>query len=489
MPVTIIIALLTSFVLSITLIPLLSRFFLLNNDSRSWSPLGGVVSWLARSIGGLPLIFRKSRLKGWILTVFMIGISLGFFIAAITFAGKVTFNIFPPSKDSDQIQLSIDFPDGTLIADAENIADDAVDFFLDTVDNELVDSVVFLDGTERSAQLFVELVPFTERNVKSPEIIETSQMAFDKSFEAAQIQISQSDAGPPVERFPFKAQIYTEDTAEARAIADRMVAVLDGAEVERLNGTTANISATNLANFDTIARIDGERVFEVQAGFDADDTSALVEATQTLVEDAFADGGVLSGQTITLDNVEFDFGQESENQESFSSLPIVGLIAFGAMLVLLAVQFRSIVKPLLIFMAIPFSLLGVMAGLFYTDNSLSFFVMIGLFGLIGIAVNNTILLTDYANQERKAGNPIIESIASATEKRFRPLLTTSITTVVALLPLALSDPFWEALAFTIIFGLLSSTLLVIISFPYYYLLVEGLRVRTSSKVKKLLRRA
>ena len=103
--------------------------------------------------------------------------------------------------------------------------------------------------------------------------------------------------------------------------------------------------------------------------------------------------------------------------------------------------------------------------------------MIGFFGLIGIAVNNTILLTDYANQERRNGMPIVESISEATKKRFRPLLTTSLTTVAALLPLALSDPFWEALAFTIIFGLLSSTFLVIVSFPYYYLFAEALRTR------------
>ena len=101
--------------------------------------------------------------------------------------------------------------------------------------------------------------------------------------------------------------------------------------------------------------------------------------------------------------------------------------------------------------------------------------MIGVFGLIGIAVNNTILLTDYVNQERRAGKGVVDAISQATQKRFRPLVTTSTTTVVALLPLALSDPFWEALAFTIIFGLLSSTFLVVVAFPYYYLGFEWVR--------------
>ena len=90
-------------------------------------------------------------------------------------------------------------------------------------------------------------------------------------------------------------------------------------------------------------------------------------------------------------------------------------------------------------------------------------------------MNNTILLTDFANQERRAGADRVTAIEVAVRRRFRPLVSTSLTTVAGLLPLALSDPFWEALAFTIIFGLLSSTLLVVLSFPYYYLAIEWVR--------------
>jgi multidrug efflux pump subunit AcrB len=85
------------------------------------------------------------------------------------------------------------------------------------------------------------------------------------------------------------------------------------------------------------------------------------------------------------------------------------------------------------------------------------------------------LLTDYANQARDQGMRTGEAMASAIKARFRPLITTSLTSIVALLPLALTDPFWESLSYTLIFGLLSSTLLVIISFPYAYLGVEWLR--------------
>jgi multidrug efflux pump subunit AcrB len=110
--------------------------------------------------------------------------------------------------------------------------------------------------------------------------------------------------------------------------------------------------------------------------------------------------------------------------------------------------------------------------------------MLGVFALIGISLNNTILLTDYANQARNEGKTPVEAMSSALKARIRPLLTTSITSILALLPLALNDPFWEGLAFTLIFGLISSTVLVILVFPYFYLIEESIR----SKIRHLFGR-
>jgi multidrug efflux pump subunit AcrB len=106
--------------------------------------------------------------------------------------------------------------------------------------------------------------------------------------------------------------------------------------------------------------------------------------------------------------------------------------------------------------------------------------MLGVFALIGISVNNAILLTDYANQARGEGASPAEAIAQALRARLRPLLTTSSTSILALLPLALNDPFWEGIAYTLIYGLLSSTLLVIFVFPYFFLIEEALRSRLRS---------
>jgi multidrug efflux pump subunit AcrB len=110
--------------------------------------------------------------------------------------------------------------------------------------------------------------------------------------------------------------------------------------------------------------------------------------------------------------------------------------------------------------------------------------MVAFFALIGISVNNSILLTDYANQGRRAGLSPRSAMAVAVRERMRPLLTTSATSILALLPLALTDPFWESLAVTLIGGLAASTILVIVSFPYYYLALEAVRSRVRLWLKQ-----
>ena len=162
------------------------------------------------------------------------------------------------------------------------------------------------------------------------------------------------------------------------------------------------------------------------------------------------------------------------------------MVALVLMLLLLVIQFRSIVQPLLVFVAIPFSFLGVFTALNFTGNPLSFFVAVGFIALIGVVVNNTILLVDAANQGRRRGLRPGAAIGEAIERRFRPLVATTITTVVGLLPLALSDPFWEALSFTLIGGLVSSTIMVLLAFPVYYLAVEKVRTPARNFVRRRL---
>jgi multidrug efflux pump subunit AcrB len=229
-------------------------------------------------------------------------------------------------------------------------------------------------------------------------------------------------------------------------------------------------------------RIDGKTYVSLSVGFDVNSSTELIETTRTFVKDNFN----AEDYGLAKDAIQTDAGQEESNQDSFKSMMIAFPIMLLGMYILLAFQFKSFLQPLFIFLAIPFSFLGVGMGLYYTNNSASFFVMLGFFALIGIALNNTILITDLANQERRKGVGRIDAIANALQARFRPLLTTSITGVVALIPLAIHDPFWQSLSVTLIFGLLSSTLLVVLCFPYYLVTVEVIRAggkRLKNKVR------
>jgi multidrug efflux pump subunit AcrB len=184
---------------------------------------------------------------------------------------------------------------------------------------------------------------------------------------------------------------------------------------------------------------------------------------------------------LASDAINFDLGQEQENQDSFQALALAFPLLLLAIYLLLAIQFRSLLQPLLIFMAIPFSLFGITLGLYLSDNAFSFFAMLGFFALVGLSLKNTILLTDYANQLRRSGSSAVDAAVGALHERFRPLIATSLTAVVSLVPLALTSPFWEGLAIVLIAGLLSSTFLVVTVFPYYYLGAEFLRLKISRK--------
>jgi multidrug efflux pump subunit AcrB len=477
LPLTVIIALISSLILSLTLIPFMSKYLIFSPKNLNAKPKKTFIN-KAEARAGMAMsnfvgLTKKSRTWAYGLSVTMVMVSIVFVLLGGAIGSKVKFNIFPPNKDSDQLSVSLNFIPGTTIDGAEAVSDEVAVITKNSIGGFVERMSIGAQNTAnaRSADILVDLTPFSMRDVKSPEIIEQLNQALE-GYDKAQVRVTQIDSGPPTDQFPFKVQVYGEDPEQTAQKAEEIQEFLSSYSATRPNGTTSDITGTKISYVEDVARRQADRFVQVEASYADTDTTALVVATQQAVEDNF-----------DTSNLKFDFGFESDSQDSFSSLPVVGLIALTIMFVLLAFQFRSLIQPLLIFLAIPFSFFGVMLGLYITNNPISFFVMIGIFGLIGLSVNNTILITDYANQERRAGKRVIDSVASAIQQRFRPLVVTTTTTVVALLPLALSDPFWESLAFTIIFGLISSTLFVIISFPFYYILIEGLRV----KVKDIFR--
>jgi multidrug efflux pump subunit AcrB len=178
---------------------------------------------------------------------------------------------------------------------------------------------------------------------------------------------------------------------------------------------------------------------------------------------------------LEKDSLGYDQGFQGQILESFNSAIFVLIIAIVLLYILLVLQFNSFSLPLLILIAVPFSFPLLFPALSYSDNAMSFFVLIGIISLTGIVVNNTIMLTDFVKRARNEGKSIIEAVSDSITIRFRPILITTITTIAALLPLLLTDPFWESMLLTIIFGLVSSMLLVLIAYPVWFAIIEKIR--------------
>lgn len=184
---------------------------------------------------------------------------------------------------------------------------------------------------------------------------------------------------------------------------------------------------------------------------------------------------VMAGFHLPSDFTAFVSGQSEERAVAFESMQFAILLAVFLVYLVMASQFESLVQPFIIMFSIPFGVIGVAVALALTGQVLNVVVLIGAVVLAGIVVNNSIVLIDYTNQLRSRGRTVLEAVQEACGVRLRPILMTTSTTVLGLLPMALS---WGEgaelrvpLAVTVIGGLLASTLLTLVLVPILYTLV------------------
>ncbi len=225
-----------------------------------------------------------------------------------------------------------------------------------------------------------------------------------------------------------------------------------------------------------IRRIQGQRAAVVTAntaGFDVGRAVGSLESMLAPIEQQYPDLICTVG------------GQGAEMDEALSGMGMALLLAVFLVYLVMASQFESIVQPLIILTTIPLALVGAMIALDWTGTRLSVVVFIGGIVLAGIVVNNAIVLLDYTNQLRRRGQSVVEALVEAGRARLRPILMTTFSTVLALLPLAgvfawipgveqLPGGFWHGselqapLAITVIGGLTLSTLLTLVVIPVAY---------------------
>ncbi|MEM9930947.1 MAG: efflux RND transporter permease subunit [Bacteroidota bacterium] len=167
---------------------------------------------------------------------------------------------------------------------------------------------------------------------------------------------------------------------------------------------------------------------------------------------------------------KYSVGGEYEDQQStFGTLGIILVLAMLGIFAVLVLQFKSLLQPLIVFSAIPLAVTGSFVALWLTGWSFSFFAFVGFISLIGIVVNNSIIMVDYMNQLRDEGMVLGEAIRLGSERRFVPIVLTTLTTILGLLPLtAQATSLWSPLGWTIIGGMISSTLLTLLVVPVLY---------------------
>ncbi|MBZ4410339.1 efflux RND transporter permease subunit [Myxococcus sp. XM-1-1-1] len=165
-------------------------------------------------------------------------------------------------------------------------------------------------------------------------------------------------------------------------------------------------------------------------------------------------------------------GELKSRQESFDGVSAAGIIAAFGVLAVLVLEFRTFRGALIVASVIPLGLVGGIAALWLTGNTLSFTASIGFIALVGIEVKNSILLVDFTNQLRARGLSVDAAIEQAGETRFLPILLTTLTALGGLLPLALENSsLYSPLAWVIIGGLISSTVLTRVVTPVVYKLL------------------
>jgi multidrug efflux pump subunit AcrB len=212
--------------------------------------------------------------------------------------------------------------------------------------------------------------------------------------------------------------------------------------------------------FATILHRDGRRLVTVEA-----------EASGRLADEVLGDVRTRLGDFTLPEGYSLAFGgEEEERRASFAGLWEALLLALLLIYALLAIQFNSFVQPIVILLTVPLGLTGALVGLLITGNPFGLMAFIGVVSLTGIIINDSIVLTDFANYlQRVEGRRRFEALLGAGRLRFRPVVLTSITTIGGLTPLAIwGGTLWSPLACAVIFGLIGATVLILIVLPVIY---------------------
>jgi len=221
--------------------------------------------------------------------------------------------------------------------------------------------------------------------------------------------------------------------------------------------------------YTSISRKDGRRTMTVSANVDPIGDSPVVMASLNET--------ILPELVSQFPGLSYDYsGRQADRQESIGDLLIGFLFALGGIYFLLAIPFRSYIQPIIVMVAIPFGMIGAVFGHMLMNYHLSLMSMMGIVALSGVVVNDSLVLIDFANKQKRKGKHSFEAIKLAGLRRFRPVLLTTLTTFGGLAPMILETSrqarFMIPMAISLGFGILFATIITLALVPCLYLIID-----------------
>ncbi len=291
-------------------------------------------------------------------------------------------------------------------------------------------------------------------------------------------QVRQSFYGEEIERIQrgrdeikVLVKYPLEERQSLSEVYDMRIRLADGSEAPLL--TVARLSESR--GYSSIQRVDGRRIASVTAEVNEAETTpnnviALIETD------------IMPRMMRDIPGLSYSKEGDARNQsEDLAALGQGLLIALFVIFVMLAVQLRSYIQPLVILTAVPFGFLGAILGHMIMGHGLSFVSIFGMVALSGVVVNDSIVLVDYYNKLIEQGVEESQAVVDAAVRRFRPILLTTTTTALGLLPMLLETSvqaqFLIPMAISLAFGIVVASVMIILLVPALTMIVEEWRVR------------
>ena len=264
---------------------------------------------------------------------------------------------------------------------------------------------------------------------------------------------------------------YPKDERESIAtLSQTRIRLADGSEVP-LNAVASNKTQTGYSSIETV---DGRLIVSVTA-----DADTAVTTPNDVIEIMNAD--ILPQLSARYTGLSYSYeGETREQREDMESLGRNMAIALLIIYVLLGSQLRSYIQPLIIMSAIPFGVVGAVWGHYLLGHDLTFISMFGIVALSGVVVNDSVVLIDYYNKKHAEGMSAYEAAIAAIKRRFRPILLTTATTSLGLLPVlletSLQAQFLIPMVISLATGIIFATVIIMVLVPNLVMILDDIKM-------------